>query len=117
MNTTRIITIAAAFAATVATFGIGSAALAKEDNAAPQLALDISNVDFSNPASVETLHSRIRHAARQVCDNTARTALVRTMQEQECYREALASADQRLAAMRSGNGNQVAIAQAAPKTN
>ncbi len=110
MNTTTIFTAAAAFAATVATFGIADVALAKGEEAPRQLSLDVSAVDFDNAASVDALHTRIRRAARQVCDTNEGTGHARSSQEEQCFRKAVNQANQRIAELRGTASSQTSVA-------
>ena len=96
-------------AAAITTLSMGSIALAND--AAPQVAIDVSTVDFGNPTSVDALNLRISRAARQVCARYHGSGVMRSPQEQRCFLETVARSNQQVAALRSANGNgQLAIA-------
>lgn len=93
MNITKIITLAA----TVATFAVGTA----QAQEAPVIQIDTAGVNFSNPASVDQLKSRIERAAKQVCGVGRDRELNLHMKARACYSSAVADAgskiDQRVA--------------------
>lgn len=60
--------------------------------AAPQKAVDYTDLDLSVPADADTLYSRLQKAAKRVCGPVATLDLSKLRKYRECYQESLANA-------------------------
>lgn len=60
--------------------------------AAPQKAVDYSDLDLSVPADADRLYTRLQSAAKRVCGRADIRDLRKTSKQRECYRESLAAA-------------------------
>jgi UrcA family protein len=58
----------------------------------PSVTVRYADLDLNTPAGVETLYSRLRAAAREVCNVDERRPLVEVMAARRCYDQVLGTA-------------------------
>lgn len=63
-----------------------------DPDAAPQKAVDYSDLNLSVPADADRLYTRLQRAAKHVCGPSDARDLRKASKQRDCYRESLATA-------------------------
>ncbi len=77
---------------------------------APSVTVRYADLNLNTPDGVETLHARLRTAARAVCDVREGRSLAETIEARSCYRRALAAANDSVKSLPSLAAHHVASA-------